>query len=84
MEFGFTEGSSRMHIGEGNTNLKFYLEDFFLEILWVLNEEEIKSEVTKPTGLWKRAQLQPNISPFGLCLDHTDETNRLFENEFQY
>jgi predicted restriction endonuclease len=33
VDFGFTEGSSRMHIGEGTTNLKFYLEDFFLKNL---------------------------------------------------
>jgi len=84
VEFGFTEGSSRVHIGQGTTNRKFYFEDFFLEILWVHNEDEIKSEATKHTGLWKRAQLQPSISPFGLCLVHTDETNRLFENAFQY
>ncbi len=85
VEFGFTEGSNRVHNGQGTTNRKFYFENFFLEILWVHNEIEIKSETTKPTGLWERADFrQNNFSPFGLCIINTEDTEALFENSFKY
>ncbi|MEL7250946.1 MAG: hypothetical protein AAFO03_21130 [Bacteroidota bacterium] len=50
--FGLTEGSSRVHLGQGTTNRKFYFDHFFLEVLWVHDEVELHSEQTKPTGLW--------------------------------
>jgi len=51
IEFGLTEGSGRVHIGQGTTNRKFYFDNFFLEIIWVHNEKEINSEPIKPIGL---------------------------------
>jgi hypothetical protein len=85
VEFGLTEGSNRVHVGQGTTNRKFYFDNFFLEILWVHNETEIKSELTKPTGLWQRADFKiNNFSPFGLCIVNTDETEQVFENAFKY
>ncbi len=84
VRFGLTEGSSRVHVGQGTTNRKFYFYNFFLEILWVHNEEELKSEITKPTGLWRRAAPNSTTSPFGLCIVNTDETERLFEKAMKY
>jgi hypothetical protein len=85
IDFGFTEGSSRVHVGQGTTNRKFYFENFFLEILWVINESEIKSHSVAPTKLWERSNFAKNgISPFGLCLVNTDDTNVLFENSLKY
>ncbi len=83
--FGLTEGSNRVHVGQGTTNRKFYFDNFFLEILWVHNETELKSEQTHPTGLWQRAAFQTNrFSPFGLCLVNSDDTDTLFEKAFHY
>lgn len=85
VEFGLVEGSSRVHVGQGTTNRKFYFDNFFLEILWVHNENEIKSDLIKPTGLWQRADYKRNeFSPYGLCIVNSDENNRLFENSFKY
>lgn len=85
VDFGLTEGSSRVHDGQGTTNRKFYFWNFFLEILWVHNETEIKSEQTKPTALWQRAEYKTNsCSPFGLCFVNSDDTQQLFENAFKY
>ena len=84
VQFGLTEGSSRVHFGQGTTNRKFYFDNFFLEILWVHNEEELKSDITKPTGLWQRADFNSINSPFGLCIVNTDETESLFEKAFKY
>ena len=33
--FGLTEGSHRIHPGQGTRNRKFYFANFFLEIVWV-------------------------------------------------
>ena len=83
--FGLTEGSSRIHVGQGTTNRKFYFDNFFLEILWVHNEAEIRSDLIKPTGLWQRANFKStNFSPFGLCIVNTDETESLFQNALKY
>jgi hypothetical protein len=85
LDFGLTEGSNRVHVGQGTTNRKFYFKNFFLEILWVHNETEIKSKQTKPTGLWQRADFKSNsFSPFGLCIVNNDKTEQLFENAFKY
>lgn len=85
IDFGLTEGSNRVHIGQGTINRKFYFDDFFLEILWVHDEIEIKSELTKPTGLWQRADFKiNNFSPFGLCIVNSDDTENLFEKSFKY
>lgn len=85
VEFGFTEGSSRIHPGQGTENRKFYFENFFLEILWVINETEIRSELTSKTKLWERSQFDNNhFSPFGLCLVNSKLTDKLFENSQIY
>jgi hypothetical protein len=85
VSFGFIEGSSRVHAGQGTSNRKFYFDNFFLEILWVHNDAEIKSELIKPIGLWQRAEYKRNnFSPYGLCIVNTDNTNKLFEYAFNY
>ncbi|UHG94724.1 VOC family protein [Spirosoma oryzicola] len=53
LEFGFVEGSSRVHMGQGTTNRKFYFDNFFLELLWVIDEQEVTSELVAPTKLWE-------------------------------
>lgn len=78
---GLTEGSSRVHPGQGTRNRKFYFENFYLEIMWVSNEKEIKSDLTAPTCLWERANYRSSgFSPFGLILAHTPDTDTLFKD----
>lgn len=77
--FGWTEGSSRRHVGQGTINRKFYFDNFFLEILWVIEEEEIKNKNTALTTLWQRSQFLHNgYSPFGLCLVNNEASDDLF------
>lgn len=72
VNFGLTEGGSRLHPGQGTTNRKFHFENFFLEILWVVNEEDINNETTAKTKLSERSKFNENgQSPFGLCLVNT-------------
>ncbi|MCR9133111.1 MAG: VOC family protein [bacterium] len=85
VDFGLIEGSSRVHKGQGTANRKFYFSNFFLEILWIHDENEIKSTQTMPTGLWNRANFESkHCSPFGLCLVNSDDTNVLFKQSFSY
>lgn len=85
IDFGLTEGSNRIHAEQGTANRKFYFNNFYLEILWVYNEAEIKSEQTMPKGLWQRAEFRTNnSSPFGLCLVNSDGTENLFKYSYKY
>ncbi len=85
VEFGLTEGSSRIHPGQGTTNRKFYFDNFFLEILWVVSEKEIQSELTAKTKLWERSQFDVNgKSRFGLCLVNSESTDKLFNRSENY
>lgn len=79
VKFGLLEGSNRIHKGQGTTNRKFYFDNFFLEVLWVINEDEINQSPTKETQLGTRAKYAQNgSSRFGLCLVNTEETDELF------
>lgn len=79
LKFGLTEGSSRRHPGQGTRNRKFYFENFFLEVLGVVDQKEIQSELTANTRLWERSQFESNdYSPFGLCLDNSESSDPLF------
>ena len=84
-DFGFTEGSSRVHPGQGTCNRKFYFENFFLEILWVMDELELQSDLLAPTKLSERAKFRTShYSPFGLCLLNDASTNALFARSLAY
>lgn len=85
VNFGFTEGSSRIHSGQGTTNRKIYFDNFFLEFLWVIDEKEIRSETTAVTKLWERSQFEKNkYSPYGLCLVNSNTTDELFKKSKTY
>jgi hypothetical protein len=82
---GFVEGSNRVHPGQGTRNRKFYFENFFLEIVWIHDEEELKSEQMAPTCLWERANHSIyGLSPFALCLAPTEDSVVLFRNSIRY
>ena len=62
-----------------------FFENFFLEVLWVIDETEIRSELTSKTKLWERSQFNKNnFSPFGLCLVNSKMTDKLFEQSQIY
>jgi len=44
ISFGLTANESRVHKGQGTMNRTFSFENFFLEIAWVHNEQEMKSD----------------------------------------
>ena len=76
VEFGLTEGSSNTHPGQGTANRRFYFHNLMLELLWVEDIEEVKSERTKPMRLFERCLSNTNtISPFGIGLRPSTEND---------
>jgi len=65
---GLVEGSGNTHPGQGTANRRFFFESGYLELLWVHDEREARSELTAPTKLWERwARRDGEANPFGLC-----------------
>jgi hypothetical protein len=84
VNFGFIEGASRIHTGQGTCNRKFYFKNFYLEILWVYNQSDFLNPETVSVNLHKRALFHSNgYSPFGICLINP-ENGTLFKNSMPY
>lgn len=66
---GLIEGSSNIHPGQGTANRRFFFERGFLELLFVLDKLEARSDWTAPTQLWQRwSERGTTANPFGICL----------------
>jgi hypothetical protein len=66
---GLVEGTSNTHPGQGTTNRRFFFHNAMLELVWVHDPEEAKSELIRPTRLWERWEKRnEGICPFGICL----------------
>ncbi len=69
IDFGLTEGPSNIHPGQGTANRRFFFQNAMVELLWVHDQEETRSELTAPTTLGQRFQHRGQAaSSFGLCL----------------
>jgi hypothetical protein len=66
---GFAEGSPNRHPGQGTANRRFFFENAFLELLWVEDAAEARSELVRRTGLWERwSGRGRDASPLGVGL----------------
>jgi hypothetical protein len=69
VSFGLVEGTSNTHPGQGTTNRRFFFHNAMLELLWVHDPEEAKSELILPTRLWERWENRNDgACPIGICL----------------
>lgn len=74
--FGLVEGSSRTHHGQGTTNRCFFFHNAMLELLWVCDPEEAKSDRIYLTRLWERSRDRHHgACPFGICLRSAQESD---------
>lgn len=65
IDIGFREGSGRSHPGQGTSNRRFFFKNVYLELIWVRDVEEVRSQ--SRTMLWERSLWkQNNFSPFGM------------------
>jgi hypothetical protein len=75
LDAGLLEGSGNTHPGQGTANRRFFFESGYLELLWVHDELEARSDLTAPTKLWDRwAGRGTAANPFGLCFSSARET----------
>lgn len=66
---GLSEGSHNVHPGQGTANRRFFFENVMLELIWVKDAEQARSDLVAPTGLWERMRWRESgASPFGICL----------------
>lgn len=66
---GLIEGSPNIHPGQGTASRRFFFESGFLELLYVHDETEARSDCTSPTRLWDRwLGRGSRANPFGICL----------------
>jgi hypothetical protein len=71
---GFVEGSRNVHPGQGTANRRFFFENFMLELLWVDNPDDARSEHTRRTRLWERWEgRNRSASPFGILFCSADD-----------
>lgn len=69
LDFGLSEGGGHIHPGQGTSNRRFFFGNAMLELLWVSQSDEARSDRTRPTGLWDRWMGRgQTTSPFGICL----------------
>jgi glyoxalase-like protein len=75
LKFGFTEGTSNTHPGQGTANRRFFFHNAYLELLWVHDREEAKSNEALPARLLERWSGRARGScPFGFCFRPEGET----------
>jgi hypothetical protein len=69
VHLGLTEGPSNTHPGQGTANRRFFFQNAYLELLWVNDEIEARSEMVRPTQLWDRWMgRRTDACPFGVVL----------------
>lgn len=87
--FGLTEGTANVHPGQGTACRRFFFQNAYLELAWVISENEIKNPVIRRTNLWERVQYEhTHYCPVGLCFrtkPQSGQSSRLiFEDGWQY
>jgi len=83
--FGLAEGSGNRHPGQGTANRRFFFHNAFLELLWIEDEAEIRSEAAAPTRLAERLDADgAGVSPFGVCFRPSSGQDRAPFPTWQY
>lgn len=74
IQFGLREAPSNQHPGQGTANRRFFFANAMLELLWVSDAAEARSERTQPTLLWERwSGRHEGGCPFGICVRPADD-----------
>ncbi|UFH57589.1 VOC family protein [Spirosoma sp. KNUC1025] len=87
--FGLSEGTANVHPGQGTACRRFFFQNAYLELVWVVNTDEIKNPVIERTKLWERSQHKlTEYCPVGLCLRTKQQVAQsvslLFEDGWRY
>jgi hypothetical protein len=67
-DFGLQFNDPGIHRGQGTANACAFFDNAYLELLWRHNDDELKSDLVSPLGLWQRVRWQETgASPFGIA-----------------
>jgi hypothetical protein len=73
IRFGLLEGPANVHPGQGTANRRFAFLNAMIELVWVSDVAEARSEATKRTQLWERwSNRNDQACPFGICMRPTE------------
>jgi hypothetical protein len=76
VRFGLSEGRSWMHPGQGTANRCFFFHNAMLELLWVHDEAQARSEATRRTRLLERwLNRSEGSCPFGVCFRSSEASD---------
>jgi len=81
IQFGLHEAPPNEHPGQGTACRRFSFINAMIELFWVRDEREVKSQRTRRTLLWERwFDRLGNASPFGICVRpvHPQDTGSPF------
>ena len=71
---GIPEGPPNTHPGQGTACRRFPLGNAYIELLWVRDEQEVRSEDVRMTQLWERwSGRSGEACPFGVVLRPSGE-----------
>ncbi len=73
IQYGFTEGPSNQHPGQGTANRRFFFSNAMVELIWVNDAAEAQSPNSRRTLLWERWRDREKVSPFGICMRPTGD-----------
>lgn len=69
VDAGFREGAPNVHPGQGSACRRFFFRNAYLELFWISNETEARSDLVSPVHLWERWRYrETGSSPFGVCV----------------
>jgi hypothetical protein len=54
VDLALTEGPSSTHPAQGTANRRFFFQNAYPEPVWINDELEARSEMTRRTQLWER------------------------------
>jgi hypothetical protein len=76
VQFGLAEGAPNVHAGQGTANRRFFFRNGMLELLWVEDSAEARSEQSAPTRLWERwLGRSSGLCPFGIVTMPAKQAN---------
>jgi len=70
---GLKEGSANTHPGQGTACRRFFFSNAYLELIWVSDPREARTEAVLETRLWERwSKRSDGACPFGIVLRPAD------------
>jgi hypothetical protein len=69
LSLGLVEGTRNQHPGQGTANRRVFFHNVMLELLWLTDPAEAKSDAIRRTHLAERCDpARVDVCPFGVCL----------------